>query len=90
MPEGIKKAANQVLRTFPGITEGDQWSQGDHSIFIQYGCPAIAVSSLWFTENIAIQEITHTPKDDIDIVDCHKVVEIAKALYLFVGEYLDA
>jgi len=84
LPEEIKKKANQVLKKFKGIKEGVQWPQGDHSIFIQYGCPAIAVSSEWFTENIASQEITHTPKDDIEIVDCQKVVEIAEALNLLI------
>ena len=84
LPEEIEKKANDVLSKFIGITEGVQWPQGDHSIFIQNGRPAIAVSSKWFTENIDSQEITHTPKDNIDIVDCQKVVEIVQALNLFV------
>jgi aminopeptidase YwaD len=84
LPEEIERNANDVLSKFNGITEGVQWPQGDHSIFIQNGRPAIAVSSKWFTENIDSQEITHTPKDNIDIVDCQKVVEIVQALNLFV------
>ena len=60
---------------------GFQWFQGDHSIFIQQGVPAIAVSSQWFIDNIDQQEITHTPKDNPSIVDCQKVVEIAEAIY---------
>jgi aminopeptidase YwaD len=84
LPEEIKNNAKDVLSKFDGITEGVQWPQGDHSIFIQYGRPAIAVSSKWFTENIDSQEITHTPKDNIEIVDCQKVVEIAQALNLFI------
>ncbi|GAG34821.1 unnamed protein product, partial [marine sediment metagenome] len=52
LPEEIKNNAQDVLNKFNGITEGVQWPQGDHSIFIQNGCPAIAVSSEWFTENI--------------------------------------
>ncbi len=48
--------------------------------FLQNGCPAIAVSSKWFVENIDLQDITHTPKDNMSIVDCQKVVDIAKAL----------
>lgn len=84
LPEEIKKKAKKVLKKFNGIKEGVQWPQGDHSIFIQNGCPAIAVSSEWFTENIASQEITHTPKDDIEIVDCRKLVEIAEALNLLI------
>ncbi len=84
LPEEIEKNANDVLKRFDGITEGAQWPQGDHSIFTQNGYPAIAVSSKWFTENIDHQKITHTAKDDIEIVDCRKVVEIAEALNLFI------
>jgi aminopeptidase YwaD len=74
----------EVIQHFDGIAEGQQWVQGDHSIFIQNGCPAIAISSQWFTDHIDSQEITHTPKDNLAIVDCHKLVEIAHALNLFI------
>jgi aminopeptidase YwaD len=40
----------------------------------------MAVSSQWFTDHIDSQDITHTPKDNFDIVDCAKLVEIARAL----------
>ncbi|MGB2962507.1 MAG: M28 family peptidase [Anaerolineales bacterium] len=78
--EEVKSRMLDVLKTFAGITEGAQWVQGDHSIFIQQGIPAIAVSSKWFIDHIDQQEITHTPKDNPGIVDCHKVVEIAEAI----------
>jgi aminopeptidase YwaD len=84
LPEEMETKANEVLSKFDGITKGVQWAQGDHSIFTQNGRPAIAVSSKWFTENIDSQDITHTPKDSIEIVDCNKMVEIAEALNLFV------
>jgi aminopeptidase YwaD len=84
LPEEIKSKTTEVLQKFDGIIEGVPWFQGDHSIFIQNGCPAIAVSSEWFTSNIDSQEITHTPKDHAGIVDCQKVVEIAEALYMLV------
>jgi aminopeptidase YwaD len=42
----------------------------------------VGVSSQWFTDNIDTQQITHTPKDRIEIVDCSKLVEIAQALDL--------
>lgn len=80
LPEEIEKAANEILSDFDGITEGVQWPQGDHSIFVQNGCPAIAVTSKWFNDNINDQDITHTPKDNVEIVDCKKTVEIAEAL----------
>ncbi len=80
LPEVIEKNAWDTVNEFDGLTVGVQWAQGDHSIFTQYGRPAIAVSSKWFTENIDNQDITHTSKDNMDIVDCHKLVEIAEAL----------
>lgn len=80
VPEAIRAKADEMLAKFDGITEGILWYQGDHGIFIQYGCPAIAVSSQWFIENAASQDITHTPKDNIGIVDCRKLIEIAEAL----------
>jgi aminopeptidase YwaD len=83
-PEELKKKAEKVIQKFAGIIEGSQWYQGDHSIFIQNGCPAIAVSSEWFTSNIDDQEVTHTPKDHPGIVDCQKVVEIAEAINLLI------
>jgi len=80
LSEEMEKKANKVISQYDGIIKGVQWLQGDHSIFTQNGRPAIAVSSKWFTENIDGQDITHTPKDNIEIVDCHKLVEIAEAL----------
>ncbi len=69
---------------FENLAEGHQYPQGDHSIFVQNGCPAIAVSSKWLIENLDNQDITHTAKDNIEIIDIGKVVEIAKALDLFI------
>ena len=80
LPESLEKNAREVIGRFDGINEGAQWVQGDHSIFIQMGCPAIAVSSQWFVEHVDSQDITHTPKDNPEIVDCGKLVEITRAL----------
>ncbi len=80
LPDSIRNIATRVIEKYPGITEGKLWPQGDHSIFLQYGRPAIAVSSEWFIKNIDNQDITHTPKDNIGIVDCNKLVELAAAL----------
>ncbi len=80
LPEEIENQAKEVINLYGGITVGSPWVQGDHSIFIQNGCPAMAVSSQWFTDHIDSQEITHTPKDNLDIVDSRKLVEIAQAL----------
>ena len=80
LPPAIENGIRQEMAASPGIVAGNQWYQGDHSIFLQQGCPALAVSSLWFTDNIADQAITHTPADRPEIVDLHKLVEIADCL----------
>jgi aminopeptidase YwaD len=80
LPDEILQSTKKVINHYSGITEGVPWPQGDHSIFLQFGVPAIAVSSKWFIDNIADQDITHTPKDNIEIVDCNKIVEISQAL----------
>lgn len=77
LPETIENALNKVIENNPGIVEGLPWYQGDHSMFIQQGRPAIAVSSQWFIENMECQEITHTPKDNLDIVNYERVAECA-------------
>ncbi len=60
-----------------GLVEGPQWYQGDHSIFVMAGRPAVAITS-----DIAevSEQVTHTPKDAPDIVDTEKVARIAEAL----------
>ncbi|HNW57891.1 MAG TPA: M28 family peptidase [Bacteroidales bacterium] len=80
LPENILQQARKVIGDYKEISEGVQWFQGDHGIFLQYGIPAIAVSSKWFIDNIADQDITHTKKDNPEIVDCEKIVEISRAL----------
>lgn len=86
LPEPLRAVAQEALTRFDGITEGVQWYQGDHSMFVQQGRPAIAVSSQWFLENSGSQYITHTPKDNMDIVDCGRIVEIAEALNWLIRE----
>jgi len=80
LPEGIQQKATDIINRNPHIVEGIQWAQGDHSIFVQFGRPAIAVSSKWFLDHIDDQDITHTPKDKSEITDLEKIVEIAYAL----------
>ena len=80
LPDDILQKTKQVLAKHPAISEGPQWPQGDHSIFVQYGRPAIAFTSEWFSENINAQDITHTPKDNLGIVEPRRLVEIAEAI----------
>jgi aminopeptidase YwaD len=80
LPETFAAALGRVVQNNPGIVEGSPWYQGDHSLFLQQGCPAIAVSSLWFVENMETQRITHTPEDNLDVVDRRRLSECAAAI----------
>lgn len=77
LPDGVLDALHEVLWDASELTEGLPWYQGDHSLFLQNGCPAIAVSSQWFIENFANQSLTHTPKDNLTVVSYERVAECA-------------
>lgn len=77
LPEDMLGPWQETLRSTPGLLEGAPWYQGDHSLFLQNGCPAVAVSSKWFIDRMACQEITHTPADNLGIVDSERVAECA-------------
>jgi aminopeptidase YwaD len=84
LPSIIESKAREALASSKGVIEGPEWSQGDHSIFIQYGRPAIAATSKWFVDNIDSQTITHTPEDNPEIVDCQKLVDLAETINSFI------
>ncbi len=84
LPEELSRKLKETIDRYPGITTGPQWPQGDHSIFVQFGVPAVAVTSKWFIENMEHQDVTHTPKDRPEITDLRKIVEISQALNDFV------
>jgi aminopeptidase YwaD len=74
LPENIDNVLRETIDNSPEIVEGLPW-YGDHSLFLQNGCSAIAVSSQWLIENMECQEITHTPKDNLSIVNYRRVAE---------------
>lgn len=80
LPGPVNDKFHEVLQNNQFIVEGLPWVQGDHSIFLQNGCPAIAVSSQWFVEHMSDQEITHTPKDNLSIVNYDRIPECALAI----------
>jgi aminopeptidase YwaD len=80
LPSGINETVQEIIRNNAEIEEGAKWPQGDHSIFLQFGIPALAVSSKWFIDNMSTQDITHTQKDNPGIVDLNKIVGISIAL----------
>lgn len=84
LPGPVERILRKVMEEHSGIVEGPRWPQGDHSIFLQYGRPALAVSSKWFIDNMETQDITHTERDDISIVDTRRVAGAAVALHSFI------
>jgi aminopeptidase YwaD len=75
LPEHIADTLREVLWDNPMLVEGQPWYQGDHSLFLQQGRPAIAVSSQWFIENMETQQLTHTPADNLSVVNYEQVAE---------------
>ncbi len=82
----MQAALQEIIATSPEIVEGLPWYQGDHSVFLQQGCAAITVSSHWFIEHMESQEITHTPKDNLGIVDYERVAECAMGIAGFISK----
>jgi aminopeptidase YwaD len=80
LPENIADAMREVLWENPELVEGQPWYQGDHSLFLQQGRPAIAVSSKWFIDNMETQQLTHTPADNLSVVDSRRVAGCATAI----------
>ena len=79
VPNEVRLKAGETLGKYPGLMEGPPWFQSDHSIFIQNGRPAMAITTENFTEISTY--FSHTPKDNPDIIDCGKLVETAAALH---------
>jgi aminopeptidase YwaD len=77
-PLDLERIVRQALDARDGTMEGPAWYQSDHSIFIQAGIPAVAITSEEFLE--LWSAIAHTPDDVPDLVDPGKLVESAQAL----------
>jgi aminopeptidase YwaD len=88
LPENIADALREVLWDNPWLVEGAPWYQGDHSLFLQQGRPAIAVSSQWFIENMDTQQLTHTPKDNLSVVNYERVAECATGIAELINKVL--
>jgi aminopeptidase YwaD len=83
-PELVARLAHQAFAAGNGFAEGAPWYQSDHSIFIQNGVPAMAITSAHFMK--LSTEITHTQKDRPELVDTGKLVNIALALQALILE----
>ena len=79
-PELEDKARSSFQRC--GLVQGEEWYQGDHSIFLQQEVPAIALTTNDFSQFIS--HIVHTPEDTLEHVDPQELVRIANCLAGFI------
>lgn len=68
----------KAIHNYQTIVRGEEWYEGDHSMFVQQGVPCMAVTSSNIRD--VVMNITHTPKDTIDNVDPLLLKELANAL----------
>ena len=74
----LEKKAENVFQCFDGLVRGEQWFNGDHMIFVQSRVPSVAFTCEYMPE--LMRTVTHTSSDTPDIIDCQKLVEVAKTL----------
>ena len=79
----LEAPIRSAVGPYGGIVEGEQWYQGDHSIFMQNGVPAVAVTTMDFKR--LSSEIAHTTRDVPEIIDPDKLVEVALAIRDLLG-----
>jgi len=76
-PPVMEKNIRQLINSSPGVVEGKHWYQGDHALFVQNGIPALGVTSERMEDILAV---AHTPRDNLDQVDCTKLVSVTDFL----------
>ncbi len=74
----------RILGRRVGLVEGPAWYQGDHGLFLMNDRPALAMTTDRLAEVMA--EITHSPRDTIDMVDPAKPAVVAQALHDLIGD----
>jgi aminopeptidase YwaD len=66
-PDAWAERVRRRLPAHPTVMETEPWPQSDHSLFAMQGAPSIALTSGGAQE--AIDRLTHTPDDRLDVVD---------------------
>jgi aminopeptidase YwaD len=83
-PDAVAELIHKTFADREGFMEGPPWYQGDHSIFIQQGVPAMAITLEHF--EYAWEHIAHTERDTPDLVDPARLVETALGLRELIRE----
>jgi aminopeptidase YwaD len=84
-PDTLQRIAIEVFSDFEGLIEGEPWYSGDHMIFVQKGVPALAFTAERMPE--LMETVTHTQRDTPELIDCAKLVELARALEALVRRF---
>jgi aminopeptidase YwaD len=74
----LEETAEAVFQRFDGLVHGEPWFSGDHMLFVQHQVPSLALTSECMPE--LMRTVTHTASDTPDLIDGHKLVEVAAAL----------
>jgi len=77
-PGRFKTLIHETLSPSRNLEEGEPWYQGDHMVFVMNAVPAMAITSQNFMH--ILTKLAHTPADNPDMVDCKKLVGVAKSL----------
>jgi len=84
LPENRVSEIMENAGAFPTLINGEEWYEGDHSIFLQQGVPCMAVTSSNVREEVMI--ISHTPQDTLDQVDTHLLEDLVAFLKQVISE----
>ncbi len=89
LDESRQELIAPYLADQPEIELIEPWEMGDHMLFVMHGIPAITFTSKEILN--LIDEIAHTEKDSIDIIDYQRVLEVVELiseLVVDIGEKL--
>ena len=75
----LNALVDDVFSGVDGMVPGDAWIQGDHTLFVMNGSPALAMTTDRLSE--AMAEITHTERDTFDTVSINNLRICAESLY---------
>ena len=82
-PSAMEETVSRLITNVPGMVQGAPWYQGDHALFLQNRIPALGITSGCMEDILAI---AHTPRDNVDLVDCVKLGAAADFLYHLLHE----
>ncbi|MBD3167687.1 M28 family peptidase [bacterium] len=76
--EELRHKVERLIEERAGFMIGEPWYQGDHSMFVQKGVPAVAITSERF--EMLCRDITHTAQDNLSQVETGKIADVAAGL----------